>query len=674
MIRTGSLTFAMAACALMLYPSVVGAAVQGEATAAETTTPAQSAHSTPVREGFLMSTRQLIPHLHILSGAVKTGVLVSGDNALLIDCCDTVTFERLAELGVRKVEMILCTQHRRPNVAGAYPFVANGAELVVPKTEQYLFDEVDAYWADWKNRWHLYHNQPGPQVLTAPIRVGRAVGEGDTIEWRGTTIRVLDTPGATDGSVSYRLEVDGQTVCFCGDALCGPGQLWDLHSLQKGFDCIGDYHGFIGNRRKLIPSLEKLGACGAGMLVPSHGDPIEDPAAATTLLLERLDLLWRNFTAISCLNHYFPSLFDDTKDDPLRMKPAQTHEPPPWVRRVDFTSFAVVSDGGAALLIDCGHDSVVAKLQEWMRDKVITSVDGCWVTHYHDDHVDGLPRVVTAFRCPVMTDRHVAEIIEHPMRFVLPCISPNAAPVAKATSEGETWDWREFKLTAFHFPGQTYYHSGLLVEGHGKKVFFAGDSGSPTGVDDHCCGNRNFFREGRGFRRCIEIWREYKPDYIFNQHQSLAFTFTDDELDYMDHMIAERERLVGEMVPWGDPNFALDEWWVRAYPYEQETSPGGRVCVEIHFTNHDPRKGRGEVEPVLPEGWRWEIERGNNAVEVNPRTDGAVDNFCANPDGRARVWLAVPEEAAPGRYPIPFRIWWDDRYLGQFRHAIVDIR
>lgn len=610
-----------------------------------------------------MDYTQLSSHLYVLEGAANTGVLVQDGKALLFDCCDSVTPHRLAGLGVRSVETVCCTQHRRPNAAGAYAFVDAGAQLVVPKNERSLFDEVDAYWNDWKNRWHVYHCQPGPQVLAKPIPVTRSVAEGGVIEWRGFQIRVLDTPGATDGSVSYLIEDDGTTFGFCGDVLCGPGQVWDLYSLQKGFDVIGDYHGFLGNRRALAPSLHKLSACGAAVLVPSHGAPIRDPRAATALVEQRLDALWRNYTAISALNFYFPTLFADTKDDPKRMPPAATAKPPAWIRRVAFTSFAVVSETGAALLIDCGHDSVIATLGEWLERKSIRAVEACWVTHYHDDHVDSLHRLANAFDCPIIADSHLADVIEHPQRFFLPCIAPCGVPVARVTRDGESWQWHEFQLTAFHFPGQTLYHGGLLVEGYGKKVFFAGDSGAPTGLDDYCAGNRVFMGEHRGSRYCLALWRKLQPDYIVNEHQDLAFSFTPEQLDYMDAMLAERERLIAELVPWEDPNFAVDEWWVRAYPYEQETCPGAAVCIAVQFTNHGCGEIEARIEPVLPGAWRWRKRSGNPVVRVVPKTDAA-----------ATVWLVVPEEASPGRYTIPFRIDWGDRYLGQFRHAVIVVR
>lgn len=621
-----------------------------------------------------MKTTRINSNLTILEGAVKTGVLIAGSKAILFDCCDSVTFDRLADLGVEKVDMVLCTQHRRTNTAGAYGFVERGARLIVPAGERYLFDDPATYWNDPKNRWHIYHHQPGPQVPAVPLSVARAVQEGDVVEWEGFSIRVLDTPGATDWSVSYLVEVEGQKICFSGDAVYGPGQVWDFYSLQKGFDCISDYHGFLGNKFKLIPSLEKLGACGADVLVPSHGNLIRDPGVATGMVIERLDTIWRNYTAISCLNHYFPDLFKDVKDDPQRMKPVATHDAPDFVRRVPGPCFALISETGAALLMDCGNVSAVETIQQWMKQGVIKSVEGCWVTHYHDDHADALGRLHETIGCPIMTDEHMAEIIEHPLRFFLPCISPNGAPVARKTRGGESWQWHEFKLTAFHFPGQTYYHGGLLVEGRGKRIFFAGDSGSPTGIDDHCCPNRNFLGKGKGFRRCIAIWRKLRPDLIFNQHQERAFSFTDEELDYMDNMLAEREVLFSEMLPWSNPNFGTDENWVRTYPYEQETEPGCSVSIEVRFTNHGEQAGSAQVEPVLPEGWRLDKKRSVTRVDVPAQTDGCTGAWCANPDKSARVWIQIPGDAAPGRVVVPFRVTWQDKYLGQFRHAIVTVR
>lgn len=597
--------------------------------------------------------------LHVVDGAVNTGVLVKEGAGLLFDCCDSVTPDRLARLGVDRVEMICCTQYRRPNTAGAGRFVQAGAKLVVPKSERDLIERPEAYWADWKNRWHLY-GRPKPQAPAAGTAVSRGVGEGDVVEWRGLKIRVVDTPGATDGAVTYLVDFAGEVFAFCGDVIYGPGQVYELYSLQHGFGAVGDYHGFLGHRSKLLSSLHKLAACGADQLVPSHGAPVRDVKAATELAAKRLEALWRNYTSISALNHYFPSLFDDTKDDPARMTAAETAPPPEWVRRVAFTSFAVVSETGGALLIDCGHDSVIGKLQDWLRKKDVGGVEACWVTHYHDDHVDSLQRFANTFpAAPIMCHAGMAEIIEHPRRFYLPCISPCGAPVGKAARDGESWAWHEFKITAYRFPGQTLYHGGLMVEGRGAKVFFAGDSGAPTGLDDYCAGNRVFLGKGRGSRYCLDVWRRLKPTHIINEHQDRAFSFTPEQLDYMDGQLAERERLIRELCPWPDANFAIDPWWARTWPYDQETLAGSQIRFEVRFTNHGDKPARAEVEPVLPEGWRW---RETAPVEAAPKADAAVS-----------VLLDVPGDAQSGRYTIPVRITWNGKYLGPYRHAIIEI-
>ncbi len=629
-----------------------------------------------------MRNRKIADGLFVLDGAVNTGALVAGGRALLFDCCDSVTSGRLSEIGASGVDMVLCTQHRRPNTAGARFFVERGAEPVVPASEKYLFDDPGLFWNDPANRWHIYHHQPGPEAPSEALTGAPGVSEGDLIEWMGHTVRVLDTPGATCGSVSYLVEAGGRKICFSGDVIFGPGWLWNLYSLQKGGcfrDSSGaektlrDYHAFMGNRAALVESLRKLAGCGAETLVPSHGALIHDPKASAELLIERLSRAWQNYTSISSLHHYFPGLFDEAGAGGESVISAKKHEFPPFIRHIGGTTSAIMSQSGAAFLVDCGDAHIVDVLRRELASGSMTSLDGCWVTHYHDDHTDGLGELHRTTGCPIITAIEMAEIIEHSSRFFLPCISPVRAPVARKTRNGESWRWREFKLTAFHFPGQSLYHGGLLVEGRGLRVFFAGDSGSPSGLDDYCCGNRNFLGKGKGFRGCLELWRALKPDMIINQHQAEAFSFTDSELDRMDKVLAEREVIFSELLPWPHPNFGTDENWVRSYPYEQDARGGNELSVELHFTNHGAEAVRACVEAVLPAGWGDEGGGCAASVIVPAGTCGFIGEWCAKPDSALKLSLRVPPAAAPGRYLIPFRVTWGDMYLGQIRHALVNI-
>ena len=126
---------------------------------------------------------------------------------------------------------------------------------------------------------------------------------------------------------------------------------------------------------------------------------------------------------------------------------------------------------------------------------------------------------------PIYADEHLAEILTHPARFFLPCISPAAAPVAHITHHGESWRWHEFELTALHFPGQTLLPRRSAGARARADVLFGGDSFAPTGLDDYTAGNRNFLGAGLGYRRCLDLLRQYRPDLILNQHQQQAFRF-----------------------------------------------------------------------------------------------------------------------------------------------------
>lgn len=597
--------------------------------------------------------------LDILPGAVNTGLLRCGKAAVLFDCCDSVTPARLAELGVHQVDWIFCTQHRRPNTAGAYAFLHDGTRLACPEKERALFENPAAYWTDWRNRWYLITFQPGPQVPARPLQPARGVVDGEVIDWHGARIRVLETPGATDGSVSYLVEWAGRSVCFCGDALYSPGQVWDLYSLQKGWK-TWDYHGFMGNWRHLRPSLEKLAACGAAELIPSHGEPMPDPATACGETVAALDALWRNYVYVSSMHHYFPEAIRELAAGLPSMPRTEVRENPPFIRYVGETSFAMVSESGAAFLVDAASATIAARLGEWLRQGDITSVDGAWVTHYHYDHVDGLAAVHQAFGCPVLADEHMAEILTHPRRFVLPCISPSVVPAVRATHHGESWQWHEFTLTAYHFPGQSLYHGALFVEGRGKRILFAGDSLSPAGIDDYCSGNRNLLGFGKGFDYCLDLLWELRPDLIYNQHQREPFHFSHADISTIKRYLSDRYYMMRLLLPWDEPNFGLDEHWVRAYPYEQDVLAGGTLGVEVQFTNHAMQLVAAEAQLVVPPEW--------HGADVSRMVRVRLQ---AGSEGAARVFVRVPPRAPRGEYLLPIRVTWNGRYLGPCRQCLV---
>ena len=194
-----------------------------------------------------METRfsQLSHHLYVHHGHVNTGILRDGDRALLIDPAGGMLHTILSELGITKVEWILFTHHHRDNTSGFS--IPDSARVGVPAKEAAWFREVETFWNDPKYRWHLYNYHPHNLMLANAIRVDDTYTEGAEIKWGPASLKVLETPGHTDESITYLIDVDGERFAFSGDLIYDEGQLWELYSLQKGQQ-TSDYHGFLGAR------------------------------------------------------------------------------------------------------------------------------------------------------------------------------------------------------------------------------------------------------------------------------------------------------------------------------------------------------------------------------------------------------------------------------------------
>ena len=636
------------------------------------TASAEPAGGPPAETGASGQLTKLSEHLIVYHGPINVGIVRDGPKALLIDCGDASVAGVLDGLGVTSIDQMLFTHHHRDQACGAHALAADGTRISVPAAERDHFDNVAAYWTSPKSRWHLYNQHPHHLMLAEPVRVDAVLGDGHELTWGPATIRVLSTPGHTDGSASYLVEVDGTRTVFSGDCIYDEGRVWEIYSLQKGFRRgnrgVSDYHGFLGARPQLVESLGRIKAAKPDRLVPSHGRIMADPAKAIDALVKRFDVCYDKYVAISALRHYFPELFSEFagRTDHMQIRPGK---PVPECLRHFGTTWMLVSKDKAAFAMDCGSPRVVAPIKKLIENGEISAVEGLWVTHYHDDHVNAIPEFQQEFDCPLITDRHVAAVISNPISWRLPCISPSVARVDRSTSDGDSWQWHEFRLTAYHLPGQTLYHSGLFVEGQGVRMLFAGDSFTMGGIDDYCAHNRNWLGQGVGFDHSIALVERLKPTHIFNCHVNDAFDFTPEQCRYMRANLAEREKLYGELVPWDHANYGMDEPWVRCYPYEQKAAPGGEVEIGVVVTNHSTESRACACRAVLPRSWAGDAQQ-PSIVQCNV-ADWPSAEVPAKSEGEVQLTFRVPSSAKPGRYVIPVDVCYGQWTLPQFQEAIV---
>ena len=531
-------------------------------------------------------------HLAIYHGPINVGIVCDGHRALLIDCGDASVGGVLQTLGITRVEQLLFTHYHRDQSCGAQQFL-DTAKVAVPREERALFAEPAAYWDDDNQLYRVYRSfRPDHLVPTEAVPVERDLAEGDRLSFGAAEIRVVQTPGHTDGSLSFLVEVDGQRVVFSGDCIAGPGQLWDVYSLQRGFahggQEIGGYHGFMGDRWRLAESLAKIKNLQPDLLAPSHGTLMNDPPGAIDALLAALERCYENYVSISALRHYFPRLFTDFEGRASQMRIRPGIKPPACLRHFG-TTWMLVSQTGGAFVMDVGSPDVVENLKRMLADGEIQRIEGLWVTHYHFDHTDGIVAFQQAFDCPCYADRQLADVLTRPAAWRLPCLAPEVIRVDRPMRDGQSWQWHEFAMTSHFFPGQTQYHGGLLAESNEVRMFFVGDSHTMAGIDDYCAHNRNSLGRGLGFEYCLTLIERLEPTHMFNCHVDDAFTFQADEIQFMRKQLDQREQMFGQLVPWDHANFGLDPSWVRADPYRQSAAPGDTVQVSIVITNHSLR-------------------------------------------------------------------------------------
>jgi glyoxylase-like metal-dependent hydrolase (beta-lactamase superfamily II) len=567
------------------------------------------------------ATEVLSPSVTVSPGAVN-GVCIERDGHRLVIYGDPQQCWKTAD-------MVLFTHSRRDVVWAGRAMVESGAKSVVPAQEAEQFSQVEDFWTSlWDKRFHDYAQQ-STRIMAVPLRVDQAVQEGAELPWQDLKVHVLDTPGYTRGAVSYFVEVDGRKYGFVGDLIYGDGRLLDLYSLQDAVSPakIGGYHGYAGRIGEMIASLRKAAAQKADILVPARGPVLREPAAAIDRLIERLQAAYENYLSISAGHWYFKDRYDvlaaralGNADRVHWMPYARTIEkqPPEWIVPIQ-NSRLILSRDRSGFLVDCGSRAIIDEIRKLKDQGRLASLDGLFITHYHDDHTDKVNELLQEYPCPVYVTPILEDVLKRPGAYRLPCETMNAMERLEIVANGGRKVWKEFTLTFYDFPGQTIYHDAMLVERDtGEKVFFLGDSFTPSGMDDYCLQNRNLLREGAGYSYCLDLLMSRIPPeaLLINEHVVEPFRFDADQLKHMKESFARRQELLRDLFPWDEPDFGIDEQWARIYPYGQEVQPECWAQLTVKLLNHSSASNTFVVTMNAPAGF--EIEPHAASVNATP--------------------------------------------------------
>ncbi len=605
-------------------------------------------------------------HVGIYHDVINVGVIRSGGKALLIDSGDSSILQEAKDLNLGSIDRVLYTHYHRDQCSGAS--LLKTAHIDVPALEAQFFKTATEFWcvADVILD-HRYNFRPEIMVLRESVGIDRELRDGDIVHWEGIPIRVVATPGHTDGSLSYFVDVDGKAIAFTGDLIYGPGQIWEFYSLQKRFPGMsGDYWGFGGAVLDLLGSSKVILSHKPTMLVPSHGEVIHDPENAISLLQSQLDHVMRSYLTLSpwrVSRRNGVQLFKEDAPPPFDVPmfpPLPPVELPHWLHRTVETSSYIVAEDKSIFLFDCGFNSIIDALNKLVESGEISGVDAIWASHYHDDHISSINTVRRKYGAKVFVQKEMQDIFEHPTAYCMPCLFPESIHVDHVLTEAEKLHWKGYDLTAYCFPGQTLYHAGLLLEHDGTRVFMTGDAFGNWAIGDVCSYNRNFVgKDGKtdGCERCLRLLLELKPDLLYAAHWG-PIRFSQEYIERTLDLLQKRDKMLSALLPWDDPNFGLDPYWIRAYPYRQSILPGQRVTLDARIYNHSDSACDASLELRAPLGWQVD-------------SSGSI-TIPAHTEGKIRLSALAPQQPPMRRQVLGLAAHFGDRNLGEITEAIVD--
>ena len=525
------------------------------------------------------------------------------------------------------IQRLLLT-HARRNAVGTVP---KEAVVVVPAAEQDLFIEPERFWSALEGgRFHDY-TQKSTKIPVLPLSRVQTVVENTELSLENATIRVINTPGYTPGAVSYVIDSSSKRIICTGDLIYGDGKILDLYSLQDEVPeaKARGYHGYAARAGELIASLRKVAALKPDLLLPAHGPAISDPQRAISRLIARLQSFLQSHFETDALRWYWGDenhrIRSRAVERPMNIMPmAELSKLPPDILPIG-NSRLILSQSGAAFLVDAGYNRILPELQRLKHASKIRSVDGIWITHYHDDHTDFVNDVVRAFDSPVYFTDTMSEVMKNPGAFRLPCLTTRPISTQHAVRDGESLRWHEWQFTFWRFPGQTLYHGGLLARREdGQTYLFAGDSFTPSGMDDYCMQNRDFLRKDAGYEYCLrKIASLPRNTWILNQHVAPMFRYSQAQLARMSIELEKRSIVLSALSPWPDINYMIDESWARVYPYAQRVKQEEVLALSLRITNHAPNEMTYRVNWNFPVGWQ--LVGGENSVTIPAREDGHVE-------------------------------------------------
>jgi len=574
---------------------------------------------------------------------------------------------------------VLCTHHFRDHAAGAAKASRMGMTVFVPEGEFEIFADPVQHFRERQN-YIVYDNIWDTFSPIEPADV-QAARDYDTLDIFGLKVSVVPLPGVTPNHCGYALvtPLSRREVVFCGEAIHSRGRMARIAPLQY------DYND-LGGAVNAYFSAGDLRARRIEVLLPSLGAPIlQDIDGALASLQESLQRLCAGRPDESALINL---IGDD------RLQRVTDHI---WMStRSEALSWYLISESGKALVIDYGYRGAFGpyprvgggKFWHWpasgnrarrrvlmhgieplQRQFGIDRIDVALISHFHDDHVAGVPMLQRVFGTGCWVPENCADLLAHPDAHRFPCDWPQPIRIDRRLPLDRPFAWEEFSFRLAPMSGHTRFSAAIAFEADGKRFAHTGDQffltgGNGAGSEGGWAGaqmqQNHVYRNGAfidSYRETAALMRDWRPDIVLSGHRlpmhtdAAFFSLLDD----WGEKFAELHR--SAMVLGDDEeHFGLDSWGGWIWPYRIHVQEGETIKARVIVRNPLPTKATLTVRLVGPEGWRGETV----SVDADPR-------------GEASCELSILPSDPCRRQPIAAELLVGDRTFGQVAEALVTV-
>jgi len=568
--------------------------------------------------------------------------LVADGHALLIDAPQPIDGLREAAM-VKTVDRVLLTHHHYDGCAHAAAMIKEGMPVAAPKAgSPWLMPaEVRKF---WQESIPLRNSRTAYFVLPEGIDgIDCSLDDGQTIDWRGWSIRVVATPGHSRDHVSFLATRDKKeaAVCFCGDVVAGPGKLW------APFTTDWDHWTDAGLTPTVV-SLRKLASLKPRVLFPAHGEPIRrDPAAA----LEQTAAAAEEVAFLKSFERYSKQRLGQAPAYPFLVPREQVASggEKPWARVSEHlwitgNTYVLVSKEASAIAVmdPWGKRSAdqIAKLQ---RDQQLGKLELVMFSHAHYDHYDGV------YELPGYADKNfavwsldlVADPLADPFDMRAPFLDARPVRFDRRLKDGESATWREYRFRFHHLPGQSLFTMGVETVIDGKKCYFTADN---FFHQDQFSGTGGWMGLNRSFpgpyAASAKKVLDAAPEWILAEHGG-PYVFSAEDYRRRVQWGETAAKAADAVCVSGHHPRDWDPYRVQARPLLQKAKPGSDIRIKLVATGtHREAEnlaislaGRG----ILPDS-TW-----------NLRTLPERDAF-------QEVTFRLSEKCPPGRHVFPLRV------------------